>query len=139
MFFKFDRFIAAVAIVAALSGCGGGPRRPDVVAIHGVVTLDGNPVPDAIVEFVPEKGRPSEGVTDASGRYDLDYTQSQKGAITGKHTVKITTFREEIRLEGKITQKGVRESIPPQYNSQSKLTADVTSESSEVNFTLTSK
>ena len=45
MFFKFDRFIAAVAIVAALSGCGGGPRRPDVVAIHGVVTLDGNPVP----------------------------------------------------------------------------------------------
>lgn len=53
--------------------------------------MDGTPLPDAIVVFVPEKGNPSTGRTDDSGKYELSYPGDSKGALVGSHTVKITT------------------------------------------------
>jgi hypothetical protein len=124
-------------LLVLMAGCG--TSGPQMAAVSGTVTLDGNPVSDAIVEFTPEKGRPSRGVTDDAGRYDLSYTQDQMGAVVGVHKVKIMTGREEATLEGEVVQEAVIEKIPPQYNLNSTLTTDVKGASKDVDFKLLSK
>ena len=58
-----------IGIVAA--GCGG----PTTI-VAGVVTLDGQPLEKAIVQFQPERenDRPAVVLTDASGRYRVALT-----------------------------------------------------------------
>ncbi len=131
------RFCTTGVLFVILSGCGssGSP----IVAVHGLVKLDGKPVPEAVVQFVPEKGRPSTGITDANGRYDLVYTHDQKGALIGTHKVKITTGREKAVVEGKVVQETVLEKIPMQYNVNSNLTAAVKTSGSAIDFELSSK
>jgi hypothetical protein len=76
----------ALAVCALLSGCGGS----DVVAVSGTLTYKGNPVTNAFINFVPEKGRPSMGETDENGRFTLTYDPQTKGAQVGKHKVHVT-------------------------------------------------
>jgi len=40
-----------------------------------------------VVNFLPESGRPSWGVTDKDGHYTLNYERGRDGAITGAHKV----------------------------------------------------
>ena len=61
-----------------------------MVEISGRVTRGGKPVKDLSINFIPEKGRPSWGLTDAEGRYTLHYTREQDGAVVGKHKVYVT-------------------------------------------------
>src|SRR5262249_39554660 len=69
------------------AGCGGdGPR---VVAVSGVVTRGGQPVPHLYLTFEPEHGRPSWAVSDAKGRFTLHYDRHQDGAAVGKHRVSV--------------------------------------------------
>ena len=109
------------------------------MAVHGTVTLDGKPVPDAVVVFTPETGRPSSGVSNTEGQYELVYAHDQRGAVVGTHKVKITTGRDKAVVEGKVVQEAVTEKIPKQYNVDSTLTANVSSNESEINFELSSK
>lgn len=75
---------SALALACGLlTGCGGG----NVVAVSGTLTYKGKPVPNAIVHFVPDAGRPSMGETDADGRFTLTYDPQTKGAERGKHRV----------------------------------------------------
>lgn len=57
-----------------LSGCGGGTPVLDTEPVTGVVTLDGEPVPEATVLFSPVnegEGTPATGMTDSEGVYTL--------------------------------------------------------------------
>src|SRR5438876_709313 len=79
------------AIVLAVSGCAKGP--PPVTEVSGVVLLDGKPLPQARVEFVPDLSSfgaemNSSAITDDDGRFTLELTyKSQPGAVVGKHHV----------------------------------------------------
>ncbi len=54
--------LAFAAILLAFAGCG--PWRPATAKVSGVVLLDGEPVPEAAVTFVPEAGgRPASAST----------------------------------------------------------------------------
>jgi hypothetical protein len=79
------------AAVVVLAGCGG----PDNIGrVSGRVTLDGQPLPDALVQFSPvNPGVPSNGTTDRDGKYELYYTREHKGAEIGEHLVKVSTYR----------------------------------------------
>ena len=66
-----------------LTGCA----ESQVLTVSGTLTYKGDPVPNAIVHFVPETGRPSRGETDAQGRFTLTYDPQTKGAQRGKHRV----------------------------------------------------
>lgn len=66
-----------------LAGCG----DSGVVPVAGTLTYKGKPVPNAVLNFVPEKGRPSLGETDPQGRFVLTYDPQTKGAEVGKHRV----------------------------------------------------
>lgn len=78
--------IVLAAVVPALAGCSG-KKGPEVVRVSGTVTRNGQPVPNLFLNFVPTQGRPSWGITDEQGRYTLNYTRGQDGAVTGTHKV----------------------------------------------------
>src|SRR5262245_58358957 len=62
---------AALAWVMALVGCGANQQLGQV---DGVVTLDGQPLGNVLVVFVPDGGRPvvrSAGVSDSAGKFQL--------------------------------------------------------------------
>ncbi|WP_232103579.1 carboxypeptidase-like regulatory domain-containing protein [Gimesia algae] len=79
-----------VILTSCCLGCTGG-NDVDLGSVSGVVTMDGKPLSNAIVVFVPEKGNPSSGRTDEQGTYDLTYLGNSRGAIVGSHKVKITS------------------------------------------------
>ncbi|WP_425614836.1 carboxypeptidase-like regulatory domain-containing protein [Anatilimnocola sp. NA78] len=126
--------LAVVALVAA--GCTG-PGLPKLGLVSGTVTLDGAPYPNAHVTFTPAQGRPSEGMTDSNGKYELTFMPEVKGAQLGEHTVSITTHYQAPENPGSEPQ--FKEPLPPKYNVQSTLKQTVASGPNEFNFALTSK
>jgi hypothetical protein len=83
---------AALAIVITMSsaGCGGDPQLAEVT---GTVTLDGKPLKDVEVRFMPDPAKGTPGLsascyTDAQGRYTLRTGNREKrGAAVGTHRV----------------------------------------------------
>lgn len=122
----------AVAVVCLalliLSGCGQGDRPP-LGTVHGTVTLDGRPLAGASLAFQPvELGRASVATTDSDGKYELLYIRQEKGAKVGTHQVRISaTNRDKSQL------------LPPRYNTQSVLRADVKSGDNTIDFPLATR
>ena len=124
--------------MAVAAGCGQANLSVDLNQVSGVVTLDGNPLPGATVQFLPEEGRSSVGKTDADGRFELLFTDGQRGAESGSHRVMITASRE---LPGQQDSEGeplFEQILPARYNSASTLTAEVPT-TEELRFELQSK
>ena len=121
-------FLAGLA-VAVLAGCSSGGRK--IVPVSGVVKLNGQPYPNAIVSFQPiaadaddNPGRGSSGRTGPDGRYELVYDGEKPGALTGKHRVRIFTDQgaggeaKDDRSESDPNWRPARggEPIPPEWN-----------------------
>jgi hypothetical protein len=92
------RFFAILALssITLTIGCGGGVTY---IPIGGTITLDGTPVVEAEVAFIPDStkgtiGENSSGFTDAQGRFSLRTNQSGKeGVAPGIYRVTITDTR----------------------------------------------
>jgi hypothetical protein len=75
-----------VALAAlALLGCT--QSGPEIVPIAGTVTHNGQPVSNVRIIFQPMPGRISWAISDANGRFELEYDREHKGAKVGTHTV----------------------------------------------------
>lgn len=118
--------------MTAVAGCNRGD--PKFASVHGVIRLDGEPLAGAVVEFDPENGSPSYGITDPYGRYTLRFNHQQTGALIGRHTVRITTRRTTVDSDGRTVI--LPEKIPPQYNWRSSLTVEVRPGSNRYDFDL---
>lgn len=137
------------------AGCDSGPRTARVT---GVITIDGEPVPNASIAFYPENGRASVGTTDANGKYELVYTNNRKGALLGEHVVTISTeivnvtdYAADDSYEGENpdADPGAEESapqsrdefLPARYREResSELTAVVNGGENVIDFPLTSR
>ena len=58
--------------------------------------VDGQPIADAIVSFLPDDGQnPANGSTDASGRYELTSFTRGDGAMEGSFRVTIVKYEKE--------------------------------------------
>ena len=80
-----------VILGTCLVGCKGGVAGPPTEPVSGVVTLDGKPVAQANVVFVPDgSGQAAAGITDEAGKYTLTTTNPQDGAVVGKYKVMVT-------------------------------------------------
>lgn len=77
-----------LVVVFTLLGCSGGDR-PELGLVTGKVTLNGKPMQNVEIEFLPENGRPSYGKTDDEGHYELGYIRHIKGAKIGTHTIRV--------------------------------------------------
>jgi hypothetical protein len=76
------------------------------VPVSGTLTHKGKPVANAYIDFVPENGRPSWGLTDEEGSFKLNYDREHDGALAGKHQVSIrprpsTVKEQEAIMKGK--------------------------------------
>jgi hypothetical protein len=77
--------LAAASILAA--GCG----KNRLHKVEGVVTLNGNPLAGATVQFVPDDGgRPANGLTGDDGSFKLTTYNTGDGARAGGYKVTVT-------------------------------------------------
>lgn len=111
-------WLLLVLCCLAIPGCGSGGK---LATVRGKVTLNGQPLQGALVEFQPTdpEGSPSSGLTDAEGRYELMYTFDKPGAAPGEHVVSIRTGGTRVDDSGREVE--CRECVPIQYNSQTEL------------------
>lgn len=111
-------------VVTSFVGCG--PGGPDIAGVEGTVTMDGQPLANATVVFVPEVGgRPSGSSTDESGHYELNFSEGRQGAIPGKNKVMISTLSDPYEDEDGNPVPGRPETIPVKYNVETELFFDV--------------
>ena len=100
-------------------------------ACAGVVTLDGKPLPKAVVIFESADGSFSYAQTDRRGRYDLRFDSQTRGVTPGAKTVRISMNRRIHGLNsndeggpgdraGGAFKKQPPEVIPERYNLRSR-------------------
>lgn len=79
------QLLGAAGAAVLLTGC---PTRHEFAAVEGVVTLDGVPLDDIEVVFLPEPGAARAGprstcITDASGVFRMRTDAGKDGAVVG--------------------------------------------------------
>lgn len=134
----------AVCLLAIqLLGCGRGGDYPDIGAVTGTITMNGRPLSGAIVTFIPQGHEPgtgsrqSVGRTNDQGEYELTYSISAKGAKVGECQVRISNYIPPgPGGEDGDFQKGRPETVPAQYNTESKLVETVEAGSNVFDFDL---
>jgi hypothetical protein len=102
-------------------GCG--DASPVLTPVTGRVTLDGRPLADAVLEFVPAGGSPSFGRTDAAGRYELWFAHRRPGGMAGLNLVRVLPALAENEAGGLDEASDVL--IPAQYTQQPRLECTV--------------
>jgi hypothetical protein len=85
-----------VVLFGLLAGCSSGSS---VTEVEGTVTLNGKPLDNVRVEFLPDpeaktSGPRSTGVTDAGGRFKLTCENERSGAVVGTHRVTLTDLKQ---------------------------------------------
>ena len=140
--------LMAAALLAA-AGCDG---KPKLVAVTGVVKLDGKPVNGVRVYFWPKDSTAKTsvnqlaiGFSDKEGRFSLRGTNGD-GIAAGDYKV---TFARPMTRAGKATDKqnqkpeevGAQESLPPSLTDPqlTTYTATVSEASNRFDFDLPSK
>lgn len=82
------------ALVVAISGCGSGKDKP--VKVSGIVTLEGTPVPGALVTFISVSGgKMATGYTAEDGKFDLTTLTRGDGALPGIYKVTVSMSNSE--------------------------------------------
>jgi hypothetical protein len=120
---------------ASLVGCGA--DGPELGLVSGRVTLDGQPLADARIEFQPTAsgGSPSYGRTDAQGKFTLHFRRDQPGAMLGEHLVRVSTERQ-LSSEDPGGPATIPERVPSRFNSQTELKRTVEPEDNQFTIEL---
>lgn len=122
----------AISLILLMTGCSGGPADPKLNSVVGKVTLDGEPLSDAVVTFIPDRGPASGAITDEEGNYDLKFKSGSRGAVSGKHTVTISTDIDGSGIPS-------NERVPDKYNKNTNYTVVVKEGGQTENIDLYSK
>lgn len=119
-----------------------------MASVSGRVTLDGEPLASASLQFKPHRvgdavnvGPTSVGTTDEQGRYRLQTYAGSNGAVVGTHTVSISTYEARLVDPRKSDRVEVisKEVLPSRYRAPSELKFTVPSGGADdANFDLTS-
>jgi hypothetical protein len=101
-----DPLRCVLLLLPLLAGCGG--KDYTAVPVSGRVTLDGTPLQDVGIVFVPlatgrddpNIGPGSLGRTDADGRFTLRTVRGDKGAVPTEHVVRMAFATAQSDLDG---------------------------------------
>ncbi|RLS35269.1 MAG: hypothetical protein DWH79_02430 [Planctomycetota bacterium] len=142
--------MTVMSVMPAMTGCGGGVKKPKVYPATGTVTLGGKPLADATVSFVPSVGAPSDGRSDAAGKFTI-MTNGKPGAALGQNKVTVSKFSgaaptmpaaptpDDMKKMYEKKKKGDREKgdVPEKYGrpDTSGLSAEVTTDGSKNVYT----
>ncbi len=129
LFFTVLGFAAA----CGLAGCNTSPQMDydsvGLVDVSGTVRLDGKPLPNAVVVFESPDGQFSAGVTNDSGRYQLQFDSQASGVTPGEKTVRISTAQ---KITGVNTEEGSEEAPPGEGSEESGEPAESGGQSKEL-------
>lgn len=83
------RTLVTIALLAVVAGCD---TTPPLAQVSGVVLLDGKPLDEVVVEFLPDPdhdthGQRSTATTDPQGHFMLTCDDGRPGAVIGTHRV----------------------------------------------------
>jgi len=117
-----------------LSGCGGAES-----SIWGTVSLDGKPVAEGDIRFIPLEG--TEGADAGAVIRDGKYKVVVKELATGKYRVSIRGYKHSGRMEpdplGGPPIKGTVQTVPMQYQGEnSELVKEITLGVNRLDFDL---
>ena len=128
------RGLAVIGLVLTMSvaGCSSSSPDglPDLAPVSGTVTLGGEPLSGASVQFESANGQAAAGTTDADGQYELRFMGETMGAEIGENTVRITTVLDFP------TPPNYKDPIPAKYNESSELKVTVESGANTHDFAL---
>lgn len=144
---SWSRCLVVLGAVCLL-GCSSGISEPPLATVKGKVTVDGQPGVDLEVTFEPQVGGDtkdaskvgggSTGRTDPAGNYELSYKGgATKGAVIGKHVVRITRVGGGGPAGGESAVAIAP--IPEQFNVSSTLTADIVAGDNTKDFEITTQ
>ena len=137
---KLQRSLIAVLVLQSalwlVAGCGGGGSKR--MAVHGKITVDGTPLPNGLIDFLPldkQNGQPG-GSAIEHGEYAIS---AEKGLLAGDYQVQIRADRptgkkiwdgmgDERWPASKKNMVELMESyIPVRYNDRTELRAKIES------------
>ena len=129
--------IFMLCCVAAI-GCSGDGRSE----VSGRVTLNGQPIAEGAINFIPVEGNvgPGAGVEIRDGKY---FIARVKGVSPGKNRVELRAFRETgKKVQDPTGKPGTMTferamAFPPEYNDRSTLVKDVKPGSDTIDFDIT--
>lgn len=140
-----------LALVLALGGgCSKAAPPPQIVPAKGVVLLNGSPLTNAQVRFIPSIGFGVDyiatGVTDDAGRYELT-CHGQPGACAAENTVTVSEADIPSHLQGEDSQAELaaylrtltNRPIPKLYTTPVQTTLKVTVTAGQEEYTLEMK
>jgi hypothetical protein len=139
--------LAALLAVIVIPGCGSSDFQ--IADVSGVVTLDGEPLSNAMVQFQPQRsgdnlvvGPTSFGTTDSAGNFVLKTRKHGDGAVVGPHRVSLSTFDQRLvdPQNSDRVEVVAKERVPARYRAPTELVFEVPSRgTSEAKFDLQSK
>jgi len=131
---KLSQLVGAIATLICITGmigCG----DSDLGYVRGTITLDGKPLPNAFVKFLPRNdestGTTTFGKTGEDGSYQMFFSDDKAGVCLGKNLVRITTG--DVSVDGPI-----KEAVPNCYNSKSDVYVNVEPGNNTCDFDLKS-
>lgn len=124
----------------AILGCGVGDGAQRA-AVHGTVTLDGQPIENGAVQFEPTQGTtgPVAGATIENGHYSVPQAS---GPVLGANLVKISGVHKTGKRTRTPTGQIIDEyapAIPSRYGKNSTLVVQIELKDNVCDFPLTSK
>src|SRR3954468_6754983 len=116
---KLVRICGIGLTIAACFGCG--KKGPHRAAVSGHVTLDGQPIIEGVIQFLPVEGTTGAetGGVITNGHYDIP---QQRGAIVGKSRVELRASKKTgQKIQDPTGRPGVltdeyKEVFPPSCN-----------------------
>jgi hypothetical protein len=132
--------LAALAALLLAAGCSGGGKAE----VSGTVLLDGEPVEQGSINFIPVEGTsgPGVGAVIKDGKYHIP---KGKGVTVGKNRVELRAFRmsgrkvpDPMGRPGALTDERVP-AFPPEYNTRSTLVREVQPGSNTFDFEVRTK
>ncbi len=122
-----------VLVLALTAGCSGTNR----VAVEGLITYDGMPIPIGTITFLPT----FENAVKAGGRVENGHYElaAAYGLVPGSYKVEVRwakptgkKYKNEFGEEFDRTQEG----LPDKYHARTVLTADIKTGANHVDFNL---
>ena len=87
------RLAMSVVLCVTLAGCGSS-HELSTVPVRVTVTLDGQPVTQGAVHFLPERGRLAKGKIEPDGAAELGTYGEHDGVIIGKHKIAVVVVEK---------------------------------------------
>lgn len=141
MRFKSVAYLSLILLAISCIGCGS--SEPELVAVQGVVQIDGKPADGIMVRFIPNvvdetvKAPSSQAITDADGKFELYTTDNKPGAFVGKHKVALVDTLIERVAQGESSSKPLR--LSSKFSQLGAIEVDIKGPQSDLVLEATSK